>query len=119
MCALLPSRSDPPRFNARCPARFDPGLYCQRNVIERAVGHLKDKRAVGTRYDKLAVKSLAMVQVALICSYLRHLHPSDWAYRIDAGPGHTSRVVWPTQSRQLNLWEKSERTNCSRTRFLS
>ncbi|MFY1830313.1 IS5 family transposase [Myxococcus fulvus] len=77
--AVLPSRSDQPRVNARCRAQFDPSLYRQRNVIERAVGHLKDKRAIGTRYDKLAVNYLAMVQVALICSYLRHLHPSDRA----------------------------------------
>ncbi|MCY0996732.1 transposase [Myxococcus sp. MISCRS1] len=81
MRAVLPSRADPPRFNARCRARFDLALYRQSNVIERAVGHLKDKRAVGTRYDKLAVNDLSMVQVARIRSYLRHLHPSDRAWR--------------------------------------
>ncbi|WAS89511.1 MULTISPECIES: IS5 family transposase [unclassified Corallococcus] len=77
--AMLPRRADQTRFNARCRTHFDPALYRQRNVIERAIGHLKDKRAIGARYDKLALNYLALVQVALIFSYLRHLHPSDTA----------------------------------------
>ena len=77
MRAVLPCRADQPRANARCRARFDKKLYRERNVIERAVGYLKENRAIGTRYDKLASNYLAMVQVALISSYLRHLHPSD------------------------------------------
>ncbi len=77
--AVLPCRADQPLANARCRARFDKELYRQRNIIESSVGHLKEPRAIGTRYDTLAVNYVAMVQVALIHSCLRHLHPSDRA----------------------------------------
>jgi transposase len=77
--AVLPSRADQPRVRARTRARFDRNLYRRRNIIERTIGHMKDKRAVGTRYDKLALNYQAMVQAALIYSYLRRLHPSDRA----------------------------------------
>jgi hypothetical protein len=43
------------------------------------VGHLKEIRAITTRYDKLTVNYVAMVQVALVFSYLRHLHLPDSA----------------------------------------
>jgi transposase len=76
---VLPSRADQHRVRARTRARFDKKLYRRRNVIERTIGHLKDKRAVGTRYDKLALNYQAMVQAALIYFYLRSLHPSDTA----------------------------------------
>ncbi|NPC75439.1 transposase [Corallococcus exiguus] len=59
---ILPCRSDQPLFNAHCRSRFEPALYHQPNIIERAVGHLKDKRAIGTRYDNLAVNYLERVR---------------------------------------------------------
>jgi len=77
--AMLPRREDQPRINQRSQARFDRKLYRERHKVECAVGWLKECRAIATRYDKLAVNYLAMVQVALIHSYLRHLHPSDRA----------------------------------------
>lgn len=79
MRAVLPQRRDQRCVNKRSRAHFDRKLYRERSKVERAVGHLKECRAIATRYDKLAVNYLAMVQVALIFSYLRHLHPSDTA----------------------------------------
>jgi transposase len=75
---MLPRWANQGCFNARCHTRFVPALYRQRNIIERAIGHLKDKRAIGTRYDKLALNDQSLVQVALIF-YFRHLHPLDRA----------------------------------------
>jgi len=42
----------------------------QRNVIERAVGWLKERRRIATRYEKLAIQYLAMLSVSLIEKYL-------------------------------------------------
>lgn len=77
--AVLPRRADQPRYNARCRSHFDRQLYRERCRVEHAVGHLKECRAVATRYDKLAVNYEATVQVALIFSYLHRLYPSDSA----------------------------------------
>jgi transposase len=41
--------------------------------VEQCVGWLKENRAVGTRFDKLAVNYLATVQLAVIRRYLREL----------------------------------------------
>jgi hypothetical protein len=74
---MLPSQADQPRVQARTQARFDKKLYRRSNIIKRTIGHMKDKPAVGTRFDKLALTYQAMVQAALINSYVRRLHPSD------------------------------------------
>lgn len=67
------------RLNARCYAPFERTLYRERCRVEHTVGHLKECRAIATRCDKLAVNNLSMVQVALLFSCLRRLHPSDSA----------------------------------------
>ena len=36
------------------PPKFDPGLYAQRNVVERGFGRFKQWRGIATRYDKYA-----------------------------------------------------------------
>lgn len=45
---------------------FDRRAYKRRNVIERLVGWLKERRRLCTRYDKLASSYLAMVALASI-----------------------------------------------------
>ena len=63
---VIPTRSNQPReptFNKR--------RYRQRNVIERVVGWYKEGRALGTRYDKLAVNYLALWLVAMTENLLR------------------------------------------------
>ena len=55
--------------SGRRPA-FDRAAYRQRHVIERAVGWLKERRRIGTRYEKLAIQYLAMLYVSLLEKYL-------------------------------------------------
>ena len=53
--------------------RFDRAAYRRRAVVEQCVGWLKECRAVGTRFDKLAVNYTATVKLAMIQRYLRKL----------------------------------------------
>jgi transposase len=45
---------------------FDRDMYKERNVIERCFGWLKESRRIATRFEKLAVHYLAMLQLAMI-----------------------------------------------------
>ncbi|WP_018296659.1 IS5 family transposase [Corynebacterium lubricantis] len=55
------------------PPAFDPEAYKGRNVVERCFNALKHNRAVATRYDKLAVRFEAVVQIASINRWLKRL----------------------------------------------
>ena len=52
---------------------FDKVAYRGRHVVEQCVGWLKEFRRIGTRYEKLAVNFLAMLQLAMIKRYFRLL----------------------------------------------
>jgi transposase len=58
---VIPTRKDQPREES-----FDKASYRKRNQIERVVGHYKECRALGTRYEKLAVDYGALWMVAMI-----------------------------------------------------
>lgn len=45
---------------------FDKQAYKARNIVERAIGHLKEKRRIATRYEKNEFHYLAMVKAAII-----------------------------------------------------
>lgn len=45
---------------------FDKRDYRNRNIIERAIGRLKDWRRIHTRYDKLAANFASAVAIAAI-----------------------------------------------------
>lgn len=71
----------PPRATRRVkrrkgrPVSYDPERYRGRNVIERSIGWLKECRSLATRYEKLAIHYLGMVQLAIIERYLKMLEP--------------------------------------------
>jgi transposase len=71
--AVIPERRDQRDRRDHRPGRrpgFDRPAYRERNVIERAVGWLKERRRVATRYEKLAIQYLAMLYVSLLEKYL-------------------------------------------------
>lgn len=74
---ILPKRNRKRRRGR--PLGYDRALYRERNVIERVIGHLKEHRRVGTRYEKLAVSYEAMVKLAFIERYFRILESRDKA----------------------------------------
>jgi transposase len=72
---VIPFRKDeidrwPRGFRMR---RFDRQLYRRRNAIERTIGLLKERRRLVTRFEKLAVSFMAMVDLAFAEIYLREL----------------------------------------------
>jgi transposase len=69
---VIPARANQPPLR-----HFDRVAYRRRNVVERGVGWLKERRRVATRFEKLAVHYLNFVKVAFIQRYLR----SHFAYR--------------------------------------
>jgi transposase len=74
--AVIPERADQIRQRAHRPGRkpqFDRGAYRRRSAIECTVGALKEARAVATRYEKLAIHYLALVQISMIRFLVRRL----------------------------------------------
>ena len=69
--AVIPRRKDQNPDDGR--HRFDREAYRRRAVVEQCIGWLKESRAVGTRFDKLAVNFLATLKLAMIRRYLRTL----------------------------------------------
>lgn len=67
---VIPYRKDELARMDEAPA-FDRETYKRRNAVERLVGWLKEFRRVATRYEKLAVHYLAIVQIAMTRLYLR------------------------------------------------
>lgn len=45
---------------------FDKAKYRRRNVVERAIGWLKEKRRIATRYEKKIRHFLAIVKIGII-----------------------------------------------------
>jgi transposase len=66
IAAVIASRKDQPRDDT-----FDPVAYRRRNLSERVVGWYKEYRALGTRYEKLAVNYVALWRIAIIEKLLR------------------------------------------------
>lgn len=56
----------PTRSNQRRQRDFSPARYRWRNVVERAVGLLKEARRVATRYEKLAIHYLGFLKLAML-----------------------------------------------------
>ena len=58
---LIPTRSDQERDPS-----FDRAAYKDRNVVERLIGWLKERRRLCTRFEKRADSYLAMVKLAFV-----------------------------------------------------
>ena len=69
--AVIPYRSNEGGASSRG-GGYDRRAYRGRNVVERLVGWLKERRRIATRYEKLAVNYRAMVHIAFILHYLKH-----------------------------------------------
>jgi transposase len=54
-------------------AKFDAVAYRRRAIIENVIGWLKECRRIGTRFEKLAIHFLAMLQLAMIQNCLKIL----------------------------------------------
>jgi transposase len=74
IAAVIPTRKD-----QKPNPRFDKLTYRRRNIIERAVGWLKEHRRLATRFEKLAINFLAMVKLAMIQRCLRVFDSPDRA----------------------------------------
>lgn len=72
IAAVIPTRKD-----QKPNPRFDKLTYRRRNIIERAVGWLKENRRLATRFEKLAINFLSMVKLAMIQRCLRVFDSSD------------------------------------------
>jgi len=60
-----------PRFKNQRRVRFDKARYKRRNVVERLIGWLKERRRLATRFEKLAVNFLAMIKIAMTLWFLK------------------------------------------------
>jgi transposase len=72
--AVIPERADQAAHRAHRPGRkphFDRERYRGRNVVERAVAWLKERRRIATRFEKLARHYLALVTLSMIEKYMQ------------------------------------------------
>lgn len=77
--AVIPPHRGRGKRRLGWPVSYDRVRYKGRNVIERALGWLKECRLLATRFEKLAIHFLGMVELAIIERYLRLLAPPSAA----------------------------------------
>ena len=69
--AVIPTRANQPQNK-----HFNKATYRQRHIVEQVVGSYKEYRALGTRYEKLAVNYVALWLVAIMDKALHRLFPN-------------------------------------------
>ena len=60
----------PPKANRKVPPTYHKGYYKHRHHVENFFGRIKEKRAIATRYEKLASRFLGFVILASIYDWL-------------------------------------------------
>ena len=60
----------PPKANRKVPPTYHKGYYKHRHHVENFFGRIKEKRAIATRYEKLASRFLGFVILASIHDWL-------------------------------------------------
>lgn len=70
---VIPSKSNEDR-DARGIA-FDRESYRRRNIVERAIGWLKECRRVFSRFEKTAINYCGMIKMAMIERFLKTMCP--------------------------------------------
>jgi transposase len=71
--AVIPPKKQRGQRKCGRPVSYNVTHYRARNVVERSIGWLKEYRFVATRFEKLAVNYLSLVEFAMIHRYLRIL----------------------------------------------
>jgi len=61
----------PPRSNRKTPRDYDKDIYKERNLVERLFQKLKEYRRVATRYERLAVNYMTMLNLVSILIWLK------------------------------------------------
>ena len=61
----------PPKSNRISPPSFNKGHYKRRHQVENFFQRIKEKRAIATRFEKLAQRFLDLVTLAAVCDWLR------------------------------------------------
>ena len=62
----------PPKSNRITPKSYHKGYYKHRHHVENFFQRIKEKRAIATRYEKLASRFFDLVTLASICDWLQH-----------------------------------------------
>lgn len=75
--AVIPQRDDQRGRWDGC-RHFDRKAYRRRNIVERCIAWMKESRRLATRFEKLALNFLAMIDLWMVQRYLR-THSSDGA----------------------------------------
>jgi transposase len=61
----------PPRSNRKTPRDYDKDIYKERNLVERLFQKMKEYRRVATRYERLALNYMTMLNLASTLIWLK------------------------------------------------
>ena len=75
--AVIPAKKLRGKRKPGRPVTYDAQHYRERSAIEQCIGWLKEARALATRYEKLALNYLGLVNLAIMERYLRLLTVSE------------------------------------------
>lgn len=89
----------PPRKNRKEQRKYDKVIYKNRNQIERFFNRLKQFRRIATRYDKLLLSFLSLVQLAVVFitipkfSSIVQVYPLEFLQKVLFAPRASKQIV--------------------------